>query len=99
MRIVFGCSISSVHPLIRNWLDGVVWVPSGQGEPNNVVLGDRNHLQITFLQSPLQRRARSKGGDLRARDFVLHSQIGDFRLKRFLAITQMVKLKGKINVA
>ncbi len=54
-------------------------------QSNDVVLGDRNHFEITFLQPALEGGARSEGRDLDTGHLVLHPQICHLVLERLFS--------------
>src|SRR3954452_14007170 len=95
---VSGCSTSSPGALVNDWLNGVVSGPTRRREADDVLLGDRDHLQIALLQAALERSARSERGDLHAGDIVLGANVYELALERFFAIAEMVELHVQVNV-
>src|SRR3954453_3619524 len=95
---VSGCSTSSPGALVNDWLNGVVAGPTGRREADDVLLRDRNHLQIALLEATLERGARSQRGDLHARDVVLGANVHELALERFFAVAEMVELHVEVNV-
>ena len=68
-------------------------------EPHDVLLRNRNHLEIAFLQPALQGAARCQRRDLHIGDVVLLAQTRQRRLQRFLAIPQLMQLQREVDVA
>ena len=81
------------------------WIASSSVErgrnrqAHDVALGNRDHFQVAFFQSALQRRARRQGRDLCAGYIVLGAQTRQLVLQRLLSLAQMIELKRQINIA
>src|SRR6476660_4260980 len=97
-RIESGCSTSSAGLFICDWLKRVLSLWTRRIQPHDVLLGDRDHFQITLFQPALQGRARGERRDLDARDVVLRTKRRELVLERLLTIAEMIELKRQVNV-
>src|SRR6478752_3890091 len=97
-RIGSGCSTSSSGPFISDWLKRVLSLRARRIQPHDVLLGDRDHFQVTLFQPALQGRARGERRDLDARYVVLRTKRSELVLERFFAIAEMVELERQVNV-
>src|SRR6476646_6247797 len=96
-RIESGCSTSSAGLFVCDWLKRIFATRARRIQPHDVLLGDREHFEVTLFQPALQGRARGERRDLNARDVVLRAKRSELVLERLLAIAEMIELERQVN--